>query len=210
MTMERIRVPYPVIVEGKYDRLRLLSVIDAEIYTTDGFGIFKSAEKAMLLRALARKTKIIVLCDSDGAGKVIRGRISSLIPGDRLIPLYVPRIAGKEKRKREPSKEGILGVEGMERSLLLDLLRPYGEGGDFSVREKETRCVTKADLYERRLTGFDGSATARDKLAERLGLPAGMTPNAFLAALNVLCTYEEFLALTEEASDEPKEKEEIP
>ena len=197
--MEKLKIPYPVLVEGKYDRLRLLSVIDADIYTTDGFGIFKNSEKAMLLRALAEKTRIIVLCDSDGAGKVIRGRISSLVPQDRLIPLYVPRIAGKEKRKKEPSKEGILGVEGMERELLSELFRPYADGAH-DAREAGRGRITKVDLYEYGLTGAADSRDRRNALAERIGLPPDMTPNAFLAALNVLFTHREFL----EAVGEPQ------
>ena len=92
----KLQIPYPVVVEGKYDRLRLLDVMDGQILTTDGFGLFKKKEKLALLRALAAKSPIIVLTDSDGAGKVIRSHITSAIPTDRLIQLYVPRIAGKE------------------------------------------------------------------------------------------------------------------
>ena len=191
MENERMKIPYPILVEGKYDRLRLLSVVEAEIYTTDGFGIFRSDEKRMLFRSLAKKTPIIVLTDSDGAGKVIRSHLSSCIPRDRLIPLYVPQIAGKEKRKAAPSKEGFLGVEGMERQLLYDLLRPYaGEGGT-----REGRTVTKTDFFTDGLTGASDSAARRDALAERLALPRGMTPNALLAAVNVLVSYGEYLAL---------------
>ena len=192
---ERIKIGYPVLVEGKYDRLRLLSVIDGDIYTTEGFGIFKSTEKRMLLTALSQKTRIIVLTDSDGAGKVIRSHISSLIPRDRIIPLYIPQIAGKERRKSEPSKEGYLGVEGMERALLRSLLSPYREGGN-PAGDSEKRKITKADLYEDGLTGAPDSTARRDALANRLGLPAGMTPNAFLAAINVLLTFDAYTALT--------------
>ena len=192
---ERIKIAYPVFVEGKYDRLRLLSVIDADIYTTEGFGIFKSTEKKLLLTALAKKTRIIVLTDSDGAGKVIRSHISSLIPKDRIIPLYIPQIAGKERRKAEPSKEGYLGVEGMERELLRSILLPYAENGDPALFS-ERRSITKADLYEDGLTGAPDSAVRRDALARRLGLPMGMTPNAFLAAINVLLTFDAYTELT--------------
>ena len=95
--MEKLKISLPVIVEGKYDRLRLLAVMDAHIITTDGFGLFKKNEKAALIRALAKSSPIIVLTDSDGAGKLIRSRISGLVPPDRLIQLYTPRIFGKEK-----------------------------------------------------------------------------------------------------------------
>lgn len=192
MTTERLKIPYPILVEGKYDRLRLLSVADADIYTTDGFGIFKKEEKKQLLLALSKKTKIIVLTDSDGAGKVIRGHVSALIPKDRLIPLYVPQIVGKEKRKAEYSKEGFLGVEGMERELLYELLLPYSS--DAPTRFAGGREITKTDLYLDGFTGGENSTLRRDRFAESLGLPRGMTPNALLAALNVLFTYEEYQA----------------
>ena len=116
-----LNIPYPIIVEGKYDRLRLLSVCQATVLTTDGFGIFKKNEKLSLFRALGEKTPVIVLTDSDGAGKLIRSHLSSAIPKDRIIQLYIPKIKGKEKRKDTPSAEGTLGVEGMERELLYSL-----------------------------------------------------------------------------------------
>ncbi len=190
MALERLKIPYPILVEGKYDRLRLLSVADADIYTTDGFGIFKKEEKKQLLLSLSKKTRIIVLTDSDGAGKVIRGHISSLIPKDRLISLYVPQIAGKEKRKTEFSKEGFLGVEGMERTLLHDLLLPYAS--DTPRGASGTREITKTELYFDGFTGGENAGEKRDAFAEGLGLPRGMTPNALLAALNVLFSYEEY------------------
>ena len=196
MTENRIKIPYPIFVEGKYDRLRLLSLLDADIYVTDGFGIFNKKEKGMLLRSLAKKTKIIVLTDSDGAGKVIRSHISSMIPKEAVIPLYVPQIEGVEKRKSAPSKEGFLGVEGMERELLYRLFLPYAvkdEGA--SDADVQRRSITKTDLYIDGLTGGEDSSTRRDALAERLSLPHGMTPNALLSALNVLLTYREYLAL---------------
>ena len=196
MTENRIKIPYPIFVEGKYDRLRLLSLLDADIYVTDGFGIFNKKEKGMLLRSLAKKTKIIVLTDSDGAGKVIRSHISSMIPKESVIPLYVPQIEGVEKRKSAPSKEGFLGVEGMERELLYRLFLPYAvkdEGA--SDADVQRRSITKTDLYIDGLTGGEDSSTRRDALAERLSLPHGMTPNALLSALNVLLTYREYLAL---------------
>lgn len=191
---ERLRIPYPVIVEGRYDKLRLEQVIEAQILTTDGFGIFNKTEKTRLFRALAQKTPLILLTDSDGAGKLIRSYLTSSIPTDRLIQLYVPRIAGKERRKAHPSAEGVLGVEGMERELLLRLFTPYADAEAVSRRGAENP-LSKTDLYVDGLTGQENSAARRDALAERLGLPAGMTPNALLAALRLLCTYREYCLL---------------
>ena len=191
---ERLKIPYPVIVEGRYDKLRLENVIEAHIIPTDGFGIFKKEEKASMLRALAKKTPLILLTDSDGAGKLIRSHLTSVLPKERLIQLYVPRIAGKEKRKMQVSAEGILGVEGMENDLLYQIFEPYANADAVAARMAENP-LSKTDLYEDGLTGGEGSAQKRDALCMRLGLPAGMTPNALLAALRVLCTYEEYCAL---------------
>ena len=190
---EKLYIPYPVIVEGKYDRLRLLSVIEGQIIATDGFGVFRNKEKQALLRALAKDRPIIVLTDSDGAGKLIRAHLHGIVPPERVISLYVPRIKGKEKRKDAPSAEGILGVEGMDRQLLYDLLAPYADKQAYERGAENP--LSKVDLYEDGLTGAPDSAARRDALALRLGLPAGMTPNALLAALRYLCTYEEYLAL---------------
>ncbi len=193
---ERLKIPYPVIVEGRYDKLRLESVIEGHIIPTDGFGIFKKEEKTSMLRALAEKTPLIVLTDSDGAGKLIRSHITSVLPPERVIQLYVPRISGKEKRKSEASAEGILGVEGMERELLYKLFEPYADADAVASRMAEN-LLSKTDLYEDGLTGGEGSREKRDALCIRLGLPTGMTPNALLAALRVLCTYSEYCALVE-------------
>lgn len=191
---ERLKIPYPVIVEGRYDKLRLQNVIEAQILTTDGFGVFNQREKTRLFRTLSERTPLIVLTDSDGAGKLIRAHLSSSVSPDRLIHLYVPRIAGKERRKDAPSAEGILGVEGMENALLRDLFAPYADPDAVTARLAENP-LCKADLYADGLTGGEGSAERRDALATRLGLPPRMTPNAFLAALRVLCTYEEYCDL---------------
>lgn len=191
---ERLKIPYPVIVEGRYDKLRLECVIEAQILTTDGFGIFKKNEKAQLFRTLASRTPLIVLTDSDGAGKLIRAHLTSSVPADRLIHLYVPRIAGKERRKTEFGAEGILGVEGMETDLLRRLFTPYADPDAVTARLADNP-LCKADLYADGLTGGEGSTARRDALAVRIGLPTGMTPNALLAALRVLCTYDEYCSL---------------
>lgn len=188
--MEKLHISYPVIVEGKYDRLRLLSVMEGQILTTDGFGIFKKSEKLALLRALAQKSPLIVLTDPDGAGKLIRAHIGSAIPKERIIPLYVPRIAGKEARKSAPSAAGVLGVEGQERALLYELLSPFATDAAPLART----VITKLDLFEDGLTGTKNAAAARDALAAEFALPPDMTPNALLAALSVIATREEYKA----------------
>lgn len=188
-----LHVRYPIIVEGKYDRLRLLSLVRGQILTTDGFGIFKAGEKAALLRALAKKTPLIVLTDPDGAGKLIRAHLSGILPKEKIIPLYVPQTKGKEKRKKAPSAEGFLGVEGQERELLYQLLLPYAtEGGDNAHTEENP--LSKVDFFEDGLTGTAGCTERRNRLAAHFALPPDMTPNALLAALRTIATYEEYKA----------------
>lgn len=191
--MERLKIAYPIVVEGQYDRLRLQNVVDAQILTTDGFGIFNKKEKRALLLALAKKTPLIVLTDSDGAGKLIRAHLTSVVPSDRLIHLYIPRIEGKERRKAEPSAEGVLGVEGMENDLLYQLLSPYANTPNDIACVENPLC--KTDFYVDGLTGAPDSSARRDAFAQKLGLPPAMTPNALLAAVKVLCTYEEYCQL---------------
>ncbi len=195
----KLRIPYPIIVEGKYDRLRLLSICEAHILTTDGFGIFKKQEKLALFRRLAARSPLIVLTDSDGAGKLIRSHLSSALPAERIIPLYIPKIPGKEARKQAPSAEGTLGVEGMERALLWDLLAPFEDPTMTERRSENPLC--KADLYRDGLTGRPDSSAARARLTRTLGLPEDMTPNALLAALRILLTYEEYCGLVGRGTD---------
>ena len=186
--MEKLKIDLPIIVEGKYDKIKIKSIADACVIQTDGFGVFKNHERLSLIRQMAKKSKIILLTDSDGAGKVIRSHVTSAIPKDRLIQLYTPQVKGKERRKDAPSAEGFLGVEGTEVETLRKLLEPFASGFSDTCRAE----ITKADIFEAGLTGGTDSAEKRDMLALSLGLPKDMTPNAFLAALNVIMTREEF------------------
>ena len=188
--MEKLKIDLPIIVEGKYDKIKIKSIADACVIQTDGFGVFKNTERLALIRQLAKKSKIIVLTDSDGAGKVIRSHITSAIPKDRLIQLYTPQVKGKERRKDAPSAEGVLGVEGAEADVLRRLLEPFASG--VSALDVDREDISKADFYEAGLTGGEGSAERRDAFALSLGLPKGMTPNALLAAVNVMMSREEF------------------
>ena len=142
---------------------------------------------------MSRRTPLIILTDSDGAGKVIRSHLSSAVSPDRLIQLYIPQIKGKEKRKDAPSAEGTLGVEGMERTLLRELLAPFEDAE--AQKRIDGNPLSKLDLFEDGLSGGADSSARRDELATRLGLPKGMSANALLAALKILLSYEEYLDL---------------
>ena len=182
-----MKIKYPIIVEGKYDKIKLDSLVEATIITTGGFEIFNSREKELLIKRLCQRDKVILLTDSDGGGHLIRSHIKTLLPPDRVINLYIPRLEGKEKRKRTASKEGILGVEGVEKELLLKLLEPFSDASPAKV----TGGITKSDMYNYGLSGRADSAKNRAELLERLNLPSTMSANAMLSALNILYTREE-------------------
>ena len=192
--MTKLHIPLPVIVEGKYDKIRLSNIIDATILTTAGFGIFNHGETLALIRALAAPAGVIVLTDSDGAGTQIRAKISSALPKEKVIHLYTPQIRGRERRKSAPSRAGFLGVEGIDDGTLRALFAPLADDAPHRARGG----VTKADLYFLKLTGADGAAARRDRLCRALALPAGMTPTAMLDAVNILFARDEFLARAEE------------
>lgn len=178
---DKITVDRPVIVEGRYDKIRLTSLIDGIIITTDGFGIFKNSEKKALIRRLAAEHGIIVLTDSDGGGLVIRNYLNSILPKDKIVNLYIPAIKGREKRKKADSREGLLGVEGIDTETLRSVLAPFS-----SDRPIVHGGVTKADLYRDGLSGGEGSADKRKSLCRIAGLPENLGSNALLEAINLL------------------------
>ena len=183
-----IRVKEAIVVEGKYDKIKLSSLVDGVIIETNGFGIFKDREKVRYLRELAAKRGLIVLTDSDGAGFLIRGRLSSSIPPQQIKHAYIPDILGKERRKAAPSKEGKLGVEGMEPAVLLEALRRAGATflDETAGAESSGRTITKADLFADGLSGGPGAAEKRRALLKALDLPEHLTANALLELLNTL------------------------
>ncbi len=179
-----------VITEGRYDKARLTTVIDGLIITTEGFGIFNSKEKQTLIKKLAEEKGIIILTDSDAAGFKIRNFLKNIVPEDKITHAYIPDIYGKEKRKASPSKEGKLGVEGIDNSLLEKALLNTGL---FSETEKKStdNPITASDLFETGLTGRENSADKRRALLLSMGLPARLTGKNLLSVLNTFMTKEE-------------------
>ena len=187
-----------LIVEGKYDAARLSHLTDAMILLTDGFAIYKDKKRQQLFKALAKKNGLILLTDSDAAGFRIRNYITNLVGARNVVQAYVPAIHGKEKRKPQPGKEGLLGVEGVDDAILCEIFRKFLEKhpdcgtltpdpADATVKETEKSApITKTDLYFWQLTGQDNAAARRNAFCKRAGLPMDMTPNAFLAAVNIL------------------------
>lgn len=186
-----ITLDRPVIVEGKYDKQKLSSILNTTIITTNGFRIFNDREKRALIRRLAEKNGIFVLTDADGAGLVIRNLLRGCVPKEKITHLYIPAVAGKERRKSSPSKEGLLGVEGIDEETLTKIFAPFSVDADTSVKPVRA-AVTKADFYEAGLSGGAESAVLRARLAEQLRLPPHMSANALLEAINLLYTREEY------------------
>lgn len=188
--MRKLKIP--VITEGKYDKIKLSGVIDAHIITTNGFGVFKSEEKKALIRTLG-KNGIVILCDSDGGGKIIRSHLKGLLGGIKTYDLYIPQLKGRERRKKEDSKAGFLGVEGVPNEVLTSIFDSFymshpelfdDVNPDFSVRGK--KAITTADMYSLGLTGGENSSLLRDKLAKKLSLPAGMNSKGLCEAMVLL------------------------
>ena len=194
--MKKLTVKEAIVVEGRYDKAALANVVDGVIVDTAGFGVFSDGEKLALLRRLAQARGLIVLTDSDGGGFLIRSFLKSAIDPALVKHAYIPDVPGKERRKKSPSKEGLLGVEGMSPDILEAALRRAGATIDGEAAK--TGCVppmTKAELYELGLAGHPDSAARRAALQKDLDLPAGLTANALLDVLNVLVTREELESL---------------
>lgn len=169
-----------IIVEGKYDKIRLSSFIDGVIITTNGFDIYKNAEKQRLIKFYADRSGIIILTDSDSAGFQIRSFIKSFVDSDKITNVYTPDILGKEKRKDRPSKEGKLGVEGISNEILKSALKRCGAFNN----KKTNDMITVYDLYDLGLVGGENSSSKRQALLKALDLPVHVSTKALLEILN--------------------------
>lgn len=193
---EKLKISRAVVVEGRYDKSKLCSIIDGVVIVTNGFRIYKDQETRRLIKLYAQKQGLIVLTDSDAAGRQIRGYIKSILPKElheNIVSLHIPQIKGKERRKTSPSAEGTLGVEGIDADILRQLLAPFSVGAE----DIERGGVTGADMYELGLSGGSNSSALRELLAQELGMPKGLSANALLDLINSLYSKEEFLRKAE-------------
>lgn len=198
--MDKLKIREAILVEGKYDKIKLSSLVEGAILETGGFSLFHDQEKLALLRRFAQSRGLVILTDSDGAGLLIRGRIHSLLPGVTVKHAYVPELAGKEKRKRQASKAGLLGVEGMSLSVLRTALERAGATleEENAAPQADTASpgipsMTKGDLYTLGLSGTPQSAQRRKALCLALGLPQNISANRLLEAINGFYTKDEIL-----------------
>lgn len=191
-----IKIDKVIIVEGRYDKIKLSSMIDGIIIETEGFGIFKDKDKQKLIKKLAETKGIAILTDSDSAGFVIRNFITSIVPKEYITNVYIPDIYGKEKRKDSPSKEGKLGVEGVSAKILKEAFKKAGIGVSQS-ESNERKKITLNDFFDDGLTGDTQSKRKRTDLLKKLDLPERMSTKAMLDILNTFITYDEYKKLVE-------------
>lgn len=191
-----IKIDKVIIVEGRYDKIKLSSMIDGIIIETEGFGIFKDKDKQKLIRKLAETKGIAILTDSDSAGFVIRNFITSIVPKEYITNVYIPDIYGKEKRKDSPSKEGKLGVEGISAEILKEAFKKAGIGVSQS-ETNESKKITLNDFFDDGLTGDTQSKRKRTDLLKKIDLPERMSTKAMLDILNTFITYDEYKKLVE-------------
>ena len=197
-----ITLNIPVIVEGKYDKIKIKSIVNAVVIAADGFGIFKNEEKRALIRRLGSRG-VILFADSDGGGRVIRSHLRGMLGGIPVYDLYTTQIAGKERRKAAPSKEGYLGVEGVPADILRGIFEKFAAAhpeffGSDNAAAVEKSGITGAQMYELGLTGHDKSASLRDDVCRQLGLPTGMSAKAFAEAVGLVSGYEEVRGIIED------------
>ena len=193
MSVEKKKIAFPIFVEGKYDKNTILQIFDANVIYVGGFSIFNAKEKQSLIKKLGERGAII-LTDSDAGGRQIRTFLCSILPRDKVYNAYIPQILGKERRKKSPSKQGYLGVEGMSREQLEHVLAPF-VADDETINllgQKDRKMVTKVDLFLDKFSGCDSASVRRAELAKRLDLPTDMTANALLEAINMLMDYDEY------------------
>ncbi len=187
-----------IIVEGLYDKIKLSQFIDGVIFVTNGFTVFTNEDMQKTIQRLGGQTGIVILTDSDSAGFRIRNFVKQLLPPEKVKHAYIPAVAGKEKRKREPGKEGILGVEGVKDAVIIEALIKSGCAVDGHRTDKKSqRPITKADMYAAGLSGGADSREKRIKLAQSLDLPYKISANMLLSVLNRLFTYDEFCELVQ-------------
>lgn len=192
-----LKIKEAIIVEGRYDKIKLKNLVDTTIIETNGFRVFSDKEKQMLIRKIAQTRGILVFTDSDSAGFVIRNFLRGTVDKSKIKHCYIPQINGKEKRKAHGSKEGFLGVEGVSDEVIIDAIRKSGATIIGEESQAQSGEITKSDLYRLGLTGRENSEKLRKALLKNLGMPSYLTTNAMLSAINCLYSLEELKNIVE-------------
>lgn len=178
----------PVVVEGKYDKIRLSNIVESPILVLNGFSCFRDEQKKELLKRICREQGLILLMDSDRAGAFIRSRLKGILTDGKVFQVYAPQLAGKEKRKETASAEGLLGIEGTDSDILYSLLLP------FTAEETvgRTEWLTKKEWYADGFSGGENAAEKRKFIAKEFGLPDNLSSTALLEAINLVVTREQY------------------
>ncbi|MFR6064749.1 MAG: toprim domain-containing protein [Eubacterium sp.] len=184
-----IKVKEAVIVEGKYDKIKLSNILDGLIVEINGFGIYKDKNRIKFIRKLAEERGIIIITDSDHSGFQLRNFIASSVGKDKVKHIYIPDVYGKEKRKDKPSKEGKIGVEGISDDVLREL---FEKGGVVCLDANSENRITNYDLFEVGLSGAPNATQNKKKLLKKLNLPEFLSTNSLLSYLNSVMTRDEF------------------
>ena len=189
----KLRLRCPVAVEGKYDKIRLANFVETPILVLGGFSVFNDGEKKALLRRVCAESGLILLTDSDRAGAFLRAKLKGMLPEGKLYQVYAPMRAGKEARKKAPSADGLLGVEGIDDGTLYALLAPFADANAEPAGALPKRAsITRAQWYADGFSGGEGSAERRKRLARALDLPENLSSGALLEAVNLLCSGEAY------------------
>lgn len=189
-----IKVKEAVIVEGKYDKIKLSNILDALIIETNGFGIYKDKERLNFIRNLAKERGLIIITDSDHSGFQIRNFIANCAKSGSVKHIYIPDVYGKERRKLQPSKEGKLGVEGISDEILIRL---FSDNGIKYESSQPREMITNYDLFEMGISGTPDAGKKKKKLLKQLELPEFLSTNSLLSCLNSMMSKAEFKKLAE-------------
>ncbi len=189
-----MRIKETIIVEGNYDKIKLLSAVDANVIVTDGFRIFKNKEMQNLIKKIAQTDGIVIFTDSDRAGFIIRNFIKNCTAGEKVLHAFIPEIKGKEKRKAQPGKEGLLGVEGVKNQLIIEALQKCGASFEGEEKQKVFEKITKLDLYKAGLYGKENSKEMRMEFLKKHNLPQKISPNMLVDVLNTLFTKDDLFS----------------
>ena len=167
-----ISIKQAIVVEGKYDKIKLSSVVDAVILVTNGFRIYKNPEQLNLIRYYAKTTGVILLTDSDRAGFQIRNYLKGAISEGTVYHVYIPKT-------------------------LLAAFEKAGVTAQQAPSEKKDP-ITNLDLYQLGLSGGAGSKQLRKQLQKQLNLPDLLSTASLLDVLNTMLSKEELAQLVDQ------------
>lgn len=187
--MDKLKIDKLIIVEGKYDKIRLENIVDADVFAVNGFSVFNDPAVKSTLKSLSRDKGVIILTDSDTAGYKIRVYLTKLLCNADITNVFLPQIHGKEKRKASLSAEGYLGVEGIDNELILTKLKQYSSQ---STMRNE---IDIAMLYDLGYVGRPGSKTKRNELLRFMGVQSNISNKFLLRLINEKYTLKQFIEL---------------